>query len=136
MSGEHEVVERRKRQRFLAQRGDAFRVQVSIAGERRPVLDLSLEGFAMPASSPPEANREFAFVLHCEGVKDEIRGRARVVNYLSAATGGQAGCLFDAFDADGAARLEAWLTTHVLENAWVPISEKDATAIVSGPSLI
>jgi len=136
MSGDNELVERRKRQRFLAQRGGAFCVWVSIAGERLPVLDLSLEGFAMPASSPPVANREFAFVLGCEGVQDKIRGRARVVNYLSAATGGQAGCLFNAFDGDGAARLEAWLTTHVLDNAWVPIGDKDATAIVTGPSLI
>ena len=76
MAGEQEVVERRKRQRFLVQRGGASCFRVSISGERLAVLDLSLEGFAMSAHTPPEANREFAFVLHCEGTK-EI-GRAHV----------------------------------------------------------
>ena len=136
MSGESEVVERRKRQRFVAQHGGAHCFWVSLTGERRPLLDLSLEGFAMPASSPPEANREFAFVLHREGASEEIRGRARVVNYLSTVSGGQAGCLFNAFDGDGAARLEDWLKAYVLDNAWVPITERDASAIVSGPSLV
>ncbi|NMG04246.1 PilZ domain-containing protein, partial [Azoarcus taiwanensis] len=33
-------------------------------------------------------------------------------------------------------RLEDWLAAHVLMNASVPINERDAARIVTGPSLI
>ncbi len=131
-----ETTERRKRQRFIAKRRGEYCFWALIDGERLPLLDLSLEGFGIPASSPPSSDRSFHFVLQRANVPDEISGRARVVNYLSSAEGGQAGCLFDSLDGEGASRLEDWLTAHVLASASVPITEKDASRIVSGPSLI
>jgi len=128
--------ERRSRQRFLAQWRGEYCFWVVIAGERRPLLDLSMEGFGVQASSPPESGRSFEFVLQHANVPDEIRGAARVVNYLSTPAGGQAGCLFVSFELNGLAKLEDWLTAHVLLNASVPISEKEAATIVSGRSLV
>ncbi len=131
-----ETAERRSRQRFVAKwRGD-YCFWALIDGERKPLVDLSLEGFAVPAGSPPRSDECIAFVLQRANVPDEIRGQARVVNYLSAPDGGQVGCVFEHLDGDGQARLEDWLTAHVLMNATVPISEKEAALIVSGPSLI
>jgi hypothetical protein len=131
-----ETAERRKCQRFVAKRRGEYCFFGVIDGQRLPLVDLSLDGFAIPAASPPPSDRSFEFVLQRTDVPDEISGRARVVNYLSSADGGQAGCLFDALDGDGRSRLEDWLTAHVLANASVPISEKDAARIVSGPSLV
>jgi hypothetical protein len=136
MAGENEVLERRKRQRFIARRDGADCFWVSFGGERLPVLDLSLEGFAVPAATPPEANREFDFVLHCDGVVEEVRGQARVVNFLASAAGGQAGCLFDGFEGEGAARLQAWLSDHVQAVSALPVTEDEAADIVTGPSLV
>lgn len=131
-----EPVERRRRQRFLARRRGEHCFWAQIEGARVALLDLSLEGFAMPAEASPASGTAFAFVLERAGVPDQIRGRAHVVNRVGGAEGGQAGCLFDALDDDGRTRLEEWLTAHVLGNASVPITEKDAAAIVTGPSLI
>jgi len=136
MTDEIDTVERRRRQRFLATRHGERCFWAMIDGRRVPLCDLSVEGFAMPSDSPPPADRSFEFVLVREGVPDEIRGRARVVNYLHGVSGGQAGCLFEQIEGDGRSRLVEWLTTHVLMSACVPISEQDADAIVSGPSLI
>lgn len=131
-----EVVERRKRQRFMARRDGRCVFSVIIDGQRLPALDLSLEGFAVPATTPPEANRVFAFVLQREGREGDIRGRARAVNHVSAVEGGQAGCLFDHFEGDGLGRLEAWLRDHVFEEAAIPITRDEAGLIVNGPSLV
>ena len=128
--------ERRKRQRFVAKWRGEYCFWVVVNGDRKPLVDLSLEGFAMPATSPPSSSSDFEFVLQRINVPDEIRGRARVVNYLSAPEGGQAGCRFESFDGDGQARLRDWLTTHVIMNATVRISEKDALKIVEGRSLV
>lgn len=128
--------ERRGRQRFLAKWRGEYCFWVVIAGERRPLLDLSMEGFAIQASSPPESGQSFDFVMQHANVPNEICGTARVVNYLSGPAGGQAGCLFVSLEPNGLARLEDWLTTHVLLNASVPITEKEAAKIVSGRSLI
>lgn len=131
-----ETAERRSRQRFVAKwRGD-YCFWVVIEGERKPLVDLSLEGFAVLADSPSRSDQSIAFVLQRSAVPDEIRGLARVVNHLSGPEGGQIGCVFEQLEGDGRERLEDWLTAHVLMNASVPISEKEAAMIVAGPSLI
>ena len=73
-------------------------------------------------------------MLQREGVPDEIRGRAETVNYLADAA--QMGCRFLSIEGDGAQRLHDWLIAHVIVSASVRITEKDAAAIVAGPSLI
>jgi hypothetical protein len=40
------------------------------------------------------------------------------------------------FAGEGAARLHDWLTVHLISTATLRISEKEAAAIVAGPSLI
>ncbi len=131
-----ETVERRGRQRFLATRWGQVCFWVIIDGEKLQLNDLSLEGFAYPASTPPQSGRSFSFVLVRGGVPDEIRGEAQVVNYLHEVGGGQAGCRFLTLEGDGAERLTDWLVAHVIANATVRITEKDARAIVAGGSLI
>lgn len=128
--------DRRSRQRFSAKWRGEYCFWVVVAGERRPLLDLSMEGFAMQASSPPDSRQPLEFVLQHANVPGEIRGTARVVNYIKSPANGQAGCLFSGIEADGLTTLQDWLTAHVLLNASVPISEKDALRIVAGPSLI
>lgn len=135
-SAEQATTERRKRQRFVAQRRGEYCFWVLLDSERLPLLDLSLEGFSVPATSPLASDRTYHFVLQRARVPDEIRGSARVVNYIGNPAGGQAGCVFDSIDADGRERLEDWLTAHVLAGASLPITEKDAVHIVSGPSLV
>lgn len=131
-----ESVERRGRQRFLATRWGQVCFWVLIEGEKLELNDLSLEGFAFPASSPPPTGQAVSFVLQRASVPDEIRGQAQVVNYLHDVSGGQAGCRFVSFEGDGAERLLDWLVAHVIANATVRITEKDARAIVGGGSLI
>lgn len=128
--------ERRRRQRFMARRDGAFCFSVVIEGGRLPVLDLSVEGFAVPAETPPQADRQFVFALRRNGKEGEVRGTARMVNFVGALAGGQAGCVIDRFEGDGLQRLEAWLCEHVLEVAAVPISPDEAGQIVKGPSLV
>ena len=89
---------------------------------------------AAVAEAPPAAGEAFDFELHREGVPDRIRGRAQSVNFIAAVA--QAGCRFLVLEDDGADRLRDWLVALVIMNASVRISEKDAAAIVAGPSLI
>lgn len=137
---EDSLGERRTRQRFVARREGSVCFWVLIDGERLPLNDLSVEGFGLPFEAPPEAPRPFAFVLQIDGAADEIRGEARPVNFVRGQEGvqggGQLGCRFVSFAADGAERLQAWLTAHLLGTASVPISDREAAAIVVGPSLI
>lgn len=130
------VFERRKRQRFVPRRDGAYCFSVVIEGARLPVLDLSLEGCAVPAETPPQADRRFDFALRCNGREGEVRGTARIVNFVGAVAGGQAGCVFDGFEGDGRARLEGWLREHVYDAAAVPITRDEAGRIVTGPSLV
>lgn len=136
VADEDVVVERRRRQRFVAKRRGEFCFWALIDGERYPLQDLSIEGYGVRVFPSFELGKAFAFVLRRAGVPDEVRGMARAVNKVDAGVGTLGGFLFESFEADGRARLEEWLTAHVLASATVPISEKDATAIVSGPSLI
>ncbi|THF64041.1 PilZ domain-containing protein [Pseudothauera nasutitermitis] len=133
---EQDSVERRSRQRFLATRWGQACFWVIVDDIKLALNDLSLEGFAYPASTAPASGRDFPFVLVRSGVPDEIRGIAQVVNYLQDAGGGQAGCAFVSFEGDGAERLNDWLVAHVIANATVRITEQDARNIVSGGSLI
>jgi hypothetical protein len=128
--------ERRKRQRFVAKRWGSACFWVLVDGERLPLIDLSLEGFSMPASAPLQEQRTFPFVLQIEGIPDEIRGEARTVNFVVGEEGGQIGCCFVSFVGEGDARLHDWLTVHLISTATLRISEKEAAAIVAGPSLI
>ena len=73
-------------------------------------------------------------MLQREGLPDEIRGRAETVSYLADAA--QTGCHFLGIEGDGAQRLRDWLIAHVIVSASVRITEKDAAAIVAGPSLV
>ena len=129
-----EAAERRRIQRFLAQRRGQPYLWVMIGCERVALRDISVDGFAIAAAAPPAGGEPFDFVLQREGVPDQIRGRAQVVNFIAAS--GQAGCRFLVLEGDGAERLRDWLIALVIMNASVRISEKDAAAIVAGPSLI
>jgi hypothetical protein len=129
-----EAAERRRIQRFLAQRRGQPYLWVMIGCERVALRDISVDGFAIAAAAPPAGGEPFDFVLQREGVPDQIRGRAQAVNFIAAS--GQAGCRFLVLEGDGAERLRDWLIALVIMNASVRISEKDAAAIVAGPSLI
>lgn len=133
-NGDHQ--ERRRRQRFVAKRWGQVCFWVVINGQRLPLNDLSLEGFSLSAGVPPLGSGAFPFVLQIEGVPDEIRGMAEGMNFVFGEKGGLFGCRFLSFEDDGAGRLHDWLTVHVIATATVRISEKDAAAIVTGPSLI
>jgi hypothetical protein len=126
--------ERRRLQRFIALRRGAPCFWVLIGAERHALKDISVEGFSIAATTPPAAGEVFDFALQRDGVPDEIVGKAHVVNFIPSSM--QAGCRFVALDGDGHARLRDWLVAHVIVNASVRISEKDAAAIVGGPSLI
>lgn len=126
--------ERRRIQRFLALRRGEPWFWVVIDGERIPLRDISVDGFAITAEAPLASGEAFDFVLHREGVPDQIRGRAKLVNFVGSVA--QAGCRFVALEDGGAERLRDWLIALVIMNASVRISEKDAAAIVAGPSLI
>lgn len=131
-----DTAERRSRQRFVASRRGDTCFWALVNGVRRPLNDLSLEGFSLPASADLETGLGFSFVLQREGVPDRIEGHARVVNQVGLGQERKAGCRFTEVDEDGVARLKDWLVAHVLASATVRISERDAAAIVSGPSLI
>ena len=131
-----DTAERRARQRFVATRRGDICFWALVNGVRRPLNDLSLEGFSLPASADLETGHCFSFVLQREGVPDRIDGQARVVNQVGTGQERKAGCRFAEVDEEGVLRLKDWLVAHVLANATVRISERDAANIVSGPSLI
>lgn len=136
MAGEEMVIERRRRQRFVARRGGEFCFWAVLDGVRFPLQDLSIEGYGVQIFPQFEVGKVFPFVLQRAGVPDEVRGLARAVNKVEGVDSVLGGFLFESFEGDGRERLEEWLTAHVLASATIPISEKDASAIVSGPSLI
>lgn len=126
--------ERRGIQRFLALcRGEPW-FWVVIDGERIPLHDISIEGFAIAADAPLPAGAAFDFELHRQGVPERIHGRAEAVNHIAPAL--RAGCRFLALEDGGTERLREWLTALVIMNASVRISAQEAAAIVAGPSLI
>lgn len=128
--------ERRKRQRFIAQRDGATCFWLVMDGTKHPLNDLSLEGFGFPGTADAATSRDFDFELRLEGIPDKIRGVARVMNHVPGENGGQIGCRFISFAGDGQEDLKEWLTTHVIWSSSVRLSEKEAAAIVAGPSLV
>ncbi|MDD3674049.1 MAG: PilZ domain-containing protein [Thauera propionica] len=126
--------DRRGSQRFVARRRGEPCFWVVIGGERIALNDISPEGFSFQADDPQAFCEELDFVLLRDSVPDEIRGRARRVNYLAGSA--QLGCRFVTLQGDGVERLRDWLIAHVIMSATVRITEKDAAAIVNGPSLI
>lgn len=133
---EETTMERRGRQRFVARRRGEYCFWISVDGERRPLADLSLEGFGMILPAADEAPIVFDFVLSRAGVPDEIRGRARVTNIIESERSSHVGCLFESLPDAARERLRDWLVAHVIATASVPITEQDAVRIVLGPSLI
>ncbi|MFA7607192.1 MAG: PilZ domain-containing protein [Rhodocyclaceae bacterium] len=136
MADTQETVERRRRQRFVAKRRGEYCFWARIGERRLPLLDLSLEGFGVAAESAPVPGESFDFVLERFGVPDRIAGQARVMNRFETDGGTQVGVLFEGLSEADRERLKDWLTAHVLINASVPITERDASNIVSGPSLV
>lgn len=136
MKVKHEAGERRGRQRFIAQRRGSECFWAMVDGQPRlPLADLSLEGFGLSGSY--DIGRRMQVVLQRSAVPDEIRATVRVANCFAVGAGGlQAGCMFESFEGDGRERLRDWLVAHVIANATIPITEKDAERIVMGPSLI
>ncbi len=131
-----DAAERRARQRFVAKRRGDICFWAMVNGERRPLNDLSLEGFSLPVAHDLDPGAEFRFVLQRESVPDRIEGHAKVVNQVGEGHARKAGCRFVELDEEGVARLKDWLIAHVLASATVRINERDAAAIVNGPSLI
>jgi hypothetical protein len=128
--------ERRIHQRFVARRQGEACFWAHIGDARYARNDLSLKGFAVPATATLIRGMQFDFTLQRDGVPDAVRGRAEVVNQLGQGDAASAGCRIISFDDGGIERLQEWLVTHVICSATVRISEKDATAIVSGHSLV
>ena len=128
--------ERRQRQRFAARRDGKSCINVQIGSDRQPVIDLSLDGFSIPAGMlAPEHEFDFEMRL-IDGFGDKVRGHARVMNTIPGAHGAQTGCRILSLEADGARTLQEWLTVIVICGASVRLSPADAEAIVKGPSLI
>jgi len=136
MNAADDASERRARQRFVARRRGDICFWAQINGERRPLNDLSLEGFSLPVSHDLDSGTRFRFVLQREGVPDRIEGYAKVVNQVGEGSERKTGCRFVELDEEGVTRLKDWLVAHVLASATVRINERDAEAIVNGPSLI
>jgi hypothetical protein len=133
-SVQEDGAERRRIQRFLASRRGAPYLWMRQGDARIALRDISIDGFSIGADGPLADGAPFDFVLEREGVPDQVRGRAQSVNFIASI--GQVGCRFVELEGDGAERLREWLVTLVIMNASVRISEKDAAAIVAGPSLI
>ncbi|MDR1423052.1 MAG: PilZ domain-containing protein [Azoarcus sp.] len=124
--------ERRIHQRFVARLNGEPCFWALIGPERLPLNDLSLQGLSFPAQSGFDQGVQFDFTLQRESVPDAVRGHAEVAGLF----GGFVGCRILRFESDGAERLHEWLVTHVIRCATVRITEKDASAIVAGHSLV
>lgn len=124
--------ERRQRQRFAAVRDGKPCIELLVDGRSLPLVDLSLDGFGVPAKAAcPEG--EFDFTLRLiDGFGDKVKGRAVAVNKTTA----QVGYRVLALEAGCDKVLQEWLTVIVICGASVRLSPADAEAIVKGPSLI
>ena len=128
--------ERRTRQRIVTVQAGQPRFWLMWGGQRLQLQDLSLEGFAVAASTPPNSAEPFEFVIEHEGDSTTVSGRAQVVNHLARAGGGLAGCRFVELLGDGGPNLAKWLAGHVIACSAVPLREDEAERIVAGPSII
>lgn len=128
--------ERRQRQRFAALRDGRPCIEISVAGERCTLIDLSLDGFSLPASFKLPAG-EFDFVMRLiDGFGDKVSGRACLMNQTGDAARGQSGCRISSLAPGGDKTLHEWLVVIVICSASVRLSSREAEAIVQGPSLI
>ena len=128
--------ERRTRQRIVTVQEGQPRFWLVRAEARSQLQDLSLEGFAVAASTPPRSDEPFDFVIEHEGEQGAVKGRAQVVNFLARAGGGLAGCRFVELYEEGGALLANWLAGHVIACSALPLREEDAARIVTGPSIV
>lgn len=128
--------ERRTRQRIVTVQAGQPRFWLVWGGQRLQLQDLSLEGFAVAASTPPDASEPFEFVIEHDGDASTVSGKAQVVNYLARAGEGLAGCRFIQLAGEGETTLTAWLAGHVIACSALPLREEDAARIVAGPSIV
>ena len=131
-----ESFERRGNQRILTRVPGRARFWLSWYGGREALSDLSVEGFAMPASTPPASDKSFEFLLEHEGSEGGVNGRAQVVNFIGEVGGGLAGCRFVDLAASEREQIAHWLAEHVVTCASVPLSAEEAEDIVRGPSIV
>jgi len=132
------IDERRQRQRVMVDQGGGDDFRLECDGRPVTVRDVSLDGFAMQASTAPDANHRFAFRISHRTLPGAITGTAQVVNYVRGATAdtGVAGCRILQLDDAGGETLAVWLSTHVVSVASVPLTPDEAREIVAGPSLV
>lgn len=136
MPDKHPPPERRQRQRFAALRDGRPCIEITVDEARTPLIDLSLDGFGLPAGFPLPAG-PFDFVLRLiDGFGDKVRGRAELVNLSGDGASRQQGCRFIEIQGDGEQTLKEWLVVIVICSASVRLSSREAEAIVQGPSLI
>ena len=108
----------------------------ALIGEEHLALNnLSLTGFALPAPPMFIPGEQFYFVLQRDGIPDTVRGRAEVTD-VSNDDNPSAGCRILQFEDGSEKLLHDWLVMHVIRCSTARISEKDATVIVSGRSLV
>jgi len=133
-----ELSERRLRQRIMVNQGDDMAFQLFCDGSPASVTDLSLEGFAMQASTAPDASQDFNFRIEYRDMPVTVTGQAQVVNYQKGASheSGMAGCRILSFERAGRDTLAMWLSAHVANFAKVPLTTDEALDIVAGPSLV
>jgi hypothetical protein len=136
MSPDSDYSERRQHQRFPAIRDGKPCIDIEINGTRQELIDLSVDGFSIPACSL-EPDSSFDFIMRLiDGFGDKVRGRAQVVNELGGPENKQIGCCFVSLDERSEKILHEWLTVIVICGASVRLTPEDAEAIVKGPSLI
>ena len=131
-----DTVERRGNQRIVTTQGGRTHFWLRWNGDRLPVSDLSVEGFAVSVATAPASDQPFEFRLERDDAGEGVRGLAQVVNYASAVEGGQAGCRFVELSPAARELIAAWLADHVVGAAAVPLTVAEATGIVLGPSII
>lgn len=128
--------ERRQRQRFAALRDGKSCISIKVGEQQLPVLDLSVDGFSLPADALP-IGHEFDFTMRLiDGFGDKVHGRAQAVNQVGSTSSGQLGCKITLISEKDAKNLQEWLTVIVICGASVRLSPHEAEAIVKGPSLI
>ncbi|KAF7597758.1 MAG: PilZ domain-containing protein [Candidatus Dactylopiibacterium carminicum] len=133
MSTQDEYQERRKHQRFAAQRDGKPCIDILVAGKRITLNDLSIDGFSLPPDEALVEGETFDFEMRLiDGFGDRIRGQAIAVNEVN----GLIGCQFVDLDPAQQRVLEEWLIVIVICGASVRLTPADAEAIVKGPSLI
>lgn len=129
------AVDHRRIQRIAARREGRPVFWLQIGGNRLPLDDLSLEGFGITGAGQYRPGMAVSFILLRDDDAALVRGEGEVANQFGGC-GGRTGFHIRAMAEEDRKRLHAWLAAHVIACASVPISEEDAAALVSGPSII